>query len=646
MLFLSYAEEDGAVARRIAEWLIGHGQQVWYWQDPQRRGRRFVEEVERAIGDATAFIALLSPDFLASPWCRRERELAIHREEDLKVTDPDATFVHVWLIMETARSATGFLQAYDQVDLTGQLDDLDGALSPHIGRFGSRPELGSARPEDGWAEVAVQQNLASPLFRNRHDELERVMRGLTNAAGPHFWLVIAPPQLGKTWFLDRLTAQLTAHQPGRWAARLLDVADYPAETRANAAELLARLFKSMPAPSTESTSLRSIAQEIIRDRRSYLCLIDSAELLPEQVAATLRVSLSQIYQRVRDAGLDVRLAVVVASRQEDDWRGVTPDPRLSPVPLTEFNVEVVEDALHDLAGQMRRRFAAMAIRQDAALVHRLTEGLPALLVECLQWIRSEEWLDLDRLAGQELFENLAQPYIERGLLAPASLLPWPGGMPSPWSDEVSAERARRALEQAFRVLAPYRFFTRSHLRHHAVTDTTFSQALGEAAWSIEDLWRAISGTALLVRPLDEPWQELHPAIRRLLYRYYFRSDEDRAAAHGDAHRFIEVWGEKQSGKEQVIGLLECLWHDAMALGLTNQGEMAARLSESAAVLCDRLEPSSAYTTEELRMYAVSRMRNDEEFQDAVRGVDGLFAALIAILTPRGEPDHEQRFPLS
>ena len=366
MLFLSYSEEDGAVARRIAEWLIAHGQQVWYWQDPQRGGRRFVEEVERAIGQATAFIALLSPDFLASPWCRREGELAIHREVTLQVTDPDATFVHVWQIKETARTAAGFLQAYDQPNLSGQLDDLDTALSPLIDRFGGRPEAGRTRALDAPTEPAGRQAPASLLFRNRHDELERVIRGLTNAAGPHFYLVIAPPQLGKTWFIDRLTAQLATQEPNRWAARLVDLADPTPDMRANAGELLARLFGFMSEPSTESTTLRSVAQEIIRSGRSYLCLIDGAELLHEQTAARLRSCLSQIYRLVRDAGLDIRLAVVVASRQEGDWRGVVPDPRLCPVPLTEFNVEVVEDALRDLAAQMRRHPPAAEIRRYAA----------------------------------------------------------------------------------------------------------------------------------------------------------------------------------------------------------------------------------------------------------------------------------------
>lgn len=640
MLFLSYAEEDGEVARRIAKWLMGQGQDVWYWQDPQNGGRRFVEEIERAIGAATAFIALLSPDFLASPWCRRERELAIHREEDLRLADPAAAFIHVWLIRPTARSAAGFLQAYDQMDLTSRIADLDGALRSHVGRFSVRPEPTSTQPRDDSAEAAeaAEQHLASPLFRNRKDELDRVLRGLTNAAGPHFSLVIAPPQLGKTWFLGQLTAELTAHEPGRWVARLVDAADLPREIRNNAGELLARLFSSMSMPSIESTTLRSIAQTIIRDGRSHLCLIDSAELLLEQTAATLRASLSQIYQRVRDAGTDARLAVVVASRQDDNWRGVTPDPRLCPVPLTEFNVEVVEDALHDLARQMGRRLPAAKIRRDGAMVHHLTEGLPALLAECLQWIKSEEWLDSDRLASQDLFEEIAQPYIEHVLLSLESLFSWAGAMRPPWSGTAPAElAARNALEQAFRVLAPYRFFTGSHLRHHAATDAKFSQALSEAAWSMEDLWRAISRTALLVRPLDEPWQQLHPAIRRLLYRYYFRSNKERVAAHLDARTFIEIWGEKQSGKEQVIGLVECLWHEAMALGLSGRADMSARLSESAITLCERLAPSLAYTTGELRIYAVSRMRNDDEFQDAVRSVDGLFDNLMAIVTPPREP---------
>jgi len=188
-----------------------------------------------------------------------------------------------------------------------------------------------------------------------------------------------------------------------------------------------------------------------------------------------------------------------------------------------------------------------------------------------------------------------------------------------------------ALEQAYRILAPYRLFTRSHLNYHLKSDLAFSTALESQGWSMEDLWTAISGTALLSRPQKEPWQEIQAAIRRLLHRYYYKSDEHRAEAHGEARKFVEVWADSQSGKEQVIGLVECLWHEATVLRLREPAEMEQRLIQSARTLSLALRPSTAYALDELRDYASVRMRNDEEFQEAVSNVDGLFTRLIDIV---------------
>ena len=134
--------------------------------------------------------------------------------------------------------------------------------------------------------------------------------------------------------------------------------------------------------------------------------------------------MSQIYGLVRDTGRkELRLAFIVASRRDSEWKGVTPVPRLSVLPLTEFNADVVQQAVSDLSAEVGRAFSSTELTNNAVRVHRLTEGLPALLVRCLQWIRAQEWLGMDRLETQELFEELADPYIQQELLTPTSLLP-------------------------------------------------------------------------------------------------------------------------------------------------------------------------------------------------------------------------------
>jgi hypothetical protein len=617
VLFLSYAEEDRETAGLIADWLRDKGHEVFRWEDPRRRGGRFIRQIEAAINQSDAFLAVLSPSFLTSDWCHRETELGLQREQDLQAVDPDLGFVHVLKILDAPNSDAGFLRSYDWLDLTDPA-----SREVALAELDSRLRQGGKLKSTGF-DSSIDSGPVSPMFRNREDELEKVLRGLTNSAGPHFWLVIAPPQLGKTWFLQRVRADVTSSGSVGWMTVLVDLRTERPELRTDVPALLASLFE-LPSPTAlDPKALLIIAQKIIKNGKPYLCLLDSAELLDRQTAATLRSCLSKIYRYVQDGGNNrVRLAFIVGSRREDEWRGVTPEPRLVPLPLTEFNADVVQQALRDLAQEMDRTFTVADFRTNARRVHRLTEGLPALLVRCLLWIRDEEWLGLERLDSQELFEELTDRYIREDLLARESLFPGVQGQ---------GDEPLQALEQTFRILAPYRLFTQSHLRHHLDSDSSFGTVLSGPQWNMEDLWRAISGTALLTRPLNEPWQQIQAAIRRLLHRHYYKSDEQRAEAHCEARKFIEVWADKQPGKEQVIGLVESLWHEATVLRLRKPMEMEQRLSESARTLSRALSESSAYTPDELRNYAAERMRADEELEETVSNVDGLFIRLIEIV---------------
>ena len=564
MLFVSCAAEDSEVANEVARGLSAHDPDVYLWRRDQPTPA--IRGIEQHISQADGFVALLSPDFLADPLCRRERELAMYREQVLRVSDPQAAFVHVLQVREIDEQAEGLPARTEWVDLTSP-----GALRQLIARLGP---------------VAYGRLAAGPgsvYFRNRSEELDLTVRGLTNFAGPHFWLMIAPPQLGKTWFLDRLAAALALEENNPWVVKLVDVRDRKAEARADVGSLLKSLFGPDSPTTPEPGTCITIARKILASRRRHLCLIDSAELLAEDTARSLRRCLSEIHNRVSEAGQSqAGLAVVVASRRENEWRGITPEPRLSILKLTEFPVEVVEDALVELAQEMGHWFDNAAFHRHASHVHEISEGLPALLARCTAWIRDQNWAGMERLGTQALFEELAHPYIRNSLLASESLLPSrPGERRSP--DGGRSPRSR-ALENAFRVLAPYRLFTQSHLLHYRDIDPGLAAAMSEAGWSVQDLWRAISGSALLLRPLNEPWQQIPAAIRRLLYRYYYATDAERAAAHREARSFTTVWADQQNGQEQVVGLVECLWHEAVALRLEHPARIEADLVPSARVL--------------------------------------------------------------
>lgn len=624
-VFLSSAAEDSEQAEVVRERLDGLGFDIVRLRHGAS-GPDTAERIEEVVGGASAFLVLLSENYLASAWCMAEAAAAIKAEERLRAARPPVAFIHVLEISKTQAPEATALSIYVHLNAAGTarwdaaLDDLPRRLRP-------ASELGAQ------SSVVAGSRHEPPEFRNRREELDKVVNGLTDSGGPHFWLVVAPPQLGKSRFLGQVLRELQAKNADAssgvgWEQRTVDLRLHP-DARGDAGQLLAKMFGLPQAVPASPEGLRSLAREIRRMNVSLLCTVDSAELLETPAAGRLRSCLSRLYELIPDGRPAMRFGLVIASRSVDEWRGVWPAPRISDLSLTGFTVEIVGQALREFAAECHRQDGPETLARYAASVYKLSEGLPGLLTRCLHWIRDEDWLEMERLDSQELFEELARPYVMADLLSPHSLFELTGNRGS--LPAGGSAQPRLALEHAFRVLAPYRFFTLSHLTHCMSSDPGFAGAVQQAGWSEQDLLQAISDTALLEQPLNEPWQELHASIRRLLYRYYFKSAEQRVAAHRDAMAFVRIWSGKQSGREQVIGLVEALWHQAVMLSLSDPAEMGSSLTESARKLAGQLEHSESFTAAELRRYAVRRIRDDGELQQAVSGVHGLFDRLIAIV---------------
>jgi hypothetical protein len=299
------------------------------------------------------------------------------------------------------------------------------------------------------------------------------------------------------------------------------------------------------------------------------------------------------------------------------------------LPLTEFKVDVMSDALQELSQGMELDFSSAELLRYAQLVHGLSEGLPALLYRYLDWIRQAQWTDLERLRQRRQFDRLTRPYIERELVSPHSLF---GSGAEPAAGQLSA------LEQALRVLVPYRIFTTAHLHHHAAPGGALHEVLGTLRWSPEDLWTAICGTDLLYRPLKEPWQAIYAPIRRLLCRYWYSSDDRLAEAHLAAAEFVRRWANQEMGRDQSVVLVECLWHESQVLRLSRAVNAAERFTRLASELSRGLTRAHAYTEDTLRAYAVDLMREDEELMSAAAAIDVSFDQLTdAVLNPAQEP---------
>ena len=505
---------------------------------------------------------------------------------------------------------------------------LDIPLGDLLGAEADEPEsvadpVDRPRSDSGPAKVPPGASVSDLI---RRVELDWLIDSLNNAGGPHFWLITAPPGMGKSTLLAELEGELA--EPGSgWETGVLDVRDLLPGIRQNPAALLTLLF-SFDGPATDEAALhRAIAQQLSRSGRRFVCLLDSAEELSPPTARRLRSSLGEVHRLVEETGNpDVRLAFVVASRLDDGWLGVSSAPRLSVLQLPQFGVDVVEERLRSWAARADRspgeRFSRAAV-----LVQRVTAGLPALLDRVLAWVRDEEWLDLGRLDSPEVFESLVGGFVRDELLSRDSLFPRGGA--------VRAERWE-LVEEAIRYLVRYRFFTLSHVQRLIDVNAAFRRTLKRSAWEVEDLWSALIGSTLLARPLDEPWQAFHPAIRRLLFRYFYPSAKQRAVAHREAASFMTEWSASQSERDQVPGLVEGLWQTAEEFRL--DGESSARvrdkLRKNTVEFAGAVRASPAFSAYELREYAAARIIADEELQESMAGIDGLLDELIEVLKGR------------
>lgn len=625
-LFLSYADEDGEIAREIAARLSSANVSIYSPQDAASESGSMVLERERAIQQADAFLALLSPYSLTSAPCRRDRQLAFRQERRHR---NNRGFVRVIQVRETPYHQAGWLHSRPWLDLTGPvgkervLSDLAGKFQPSAGP----PSSGGNRPSPNGGG-----GLRRPpqLFRNREPELEEIKIAINRDYGERFWLIIAPPQLGKSWFLEELAKRIDRDWHGRWAINQVDARELSPEAVGDADMILRMMFGLDPHAGTDRPIVESIAAILSGNYRRQLCLLDSAELLDNATVRQLRGYLSEIHRRIAGSGTNSDLALIAASRRDNAaWKNVSPRPRVQIRVLTEFKVEVIQDALGNLAPRLGHSSVTAEMEQLAQRVHRLSEGLPALLDGYLNWIQERGWTGLEQLEGQATFEEIAQPYAETELLSPRSL----GGTGSMPTDDEHA-----AVEQALRALSPYRLFTESHLSRHAAHGA-LRTAIDRLNWPVHRLWEAVSGIDLLYRPQKEPWLAIYDPIRRLLFRHWHPAKENRILTHIDARNFLRSFFDDQSGRPEPSGtdecrvLVECLWHQAQILILERSADMEDVLLGLAAELAARLVPGRIFDLRTLRSHAALIIQDDEELENALSSVPGLFDQLVETVGP-------------
>jgi hypothetical protein len=608
-IFLSFASEDAAVAKRFATFWAALGVEVFRFDAPDRRPGRVVEEIERQLGEADLFIVLLSPHYLGSGWCRQERDLAFQREIKM-----GRLYVHVGKVAETAPEDAGLLANYHWLDATGELTDQ--RLSEISTQLRLERGAGAAVPDVGAvAEI--------PGFRNRDDELANLSGALQTPGGRDLWVVVSPPLMGKSWLLARLEQKLTGVTP-HWAVRHLDLRHAPAELRTNPTRLVGSLLNvdtSSPQGPLLDDDLRKIAAQLSVRKGSQLFVLDSAELVTPSCATLARSALTAVRRLVRRTGRGGRMGLVIGTRRHAEWRGLGSDARIGErfeaLRLTEFGHEIVHQALLDLP----LRFGEEELWSHSAALHRLTEGLPALLVKSVQWAQDTAFLEMDRSDSSLAFDAVARDYIESDLLSAGSLLPMGGPRPA---------EALAVLREMLRILSTYRLYTQSHLKFHLDADPALRQKLADAHWTRVELWDALGQTALgTQQDAHEIWHEIEPPLRRLLHRNHYRTDDDRIAAHTMARRFYGGWTQDHAaGREQQVVLVESLWHETSRLAIEQPRALVRLLPGVAVGLARTFGTSPMYEPAEFTEAVVRRLHDDDELKTLLSGYPGLFEEIV------------------
>lgn len=605
-IFLSYAEEDQIVGRGLARALVDRGFTVYWWQDPSRPGGRFQDDIEQEIYAAGRFVAVLSDSYLRSPWCRRERNMAVQ----LEVVEERKGFIAVFEAGAVRQEWLGWLGEYARIPVRGT--DWNATVDDYVTAIGGQASHAAA---------PAMSTGPRPKFRNRVDELNLIVDELTIEGGIDVWLISAPPQLGKSWFLDELADRVRRQVPD-CQVRMLDVKAERSVLRSDPVMLLKTMLDiSSPLPGVveklRGPDLNRVATELSRRRRPQLYLLDSAELLEGRTPEWLRRSLDEVLERLSGAVTRPRVRVIISGRQVDKWPLMS-RVRSRKLRLTEFTEGIVRAALTDMAGQNHNlgteRFDALTRR-----LHRFCEGLPALLVEMLDRVEDHDFIGIDDDEWwQEAFTQLIRPYVADQLLSTDSLFPAGG---------TDLGQSKALIELGLRALVPYRMVTRSHLVFHINRDDEMRAALDELSWGPSSLLKALHETALVVPVPGKPWHEISPPIRQLLYRYYLTDAQNRETVQRAAQQYYQSFCEKLAGTEQPVRLVQYIWHEVERRSAGMATKRLDDLPEFAAEATKEFICDSIYSTSELDQFTSQLLEDDLELRHALSTQVGLFEAV-------------------
>ncbi len=79
-IFISYSHSDRDFVEELATQLVVHKVNVWLDRWEMHVGESLIDRIQSAITDASALLVILSPDSVASEWCKKELNSGLIRE--------------------------------------------------------------------------------------------------------------------------------------------------------------------------------------------------------------------------------------------------------------------------------------------------------------------------------------------------------------------------------------------------------------------------------------------------------------------------------------------------------------------------------------------------------------------------------------
>src|ERR1019366_1345344 len=150
-VFLSYARDDSAAARRIADALRGFGVEVWFDQNELRGGDAWDAKIRNQVRTCTLFVPVISATTQArgEGYFRREWKIAVERTQDMAEHIP---FILPVVIDATPESAAFVPDQFRRVQWTSLPDSVPSPqFVEHVRLLLSEP---GAAPAQGAAKAA------------------------------------------------------------------------------------------------------------------------------------------------------------------------------------------------------------------------------------------------------------------------------------------------------------------------------------------------------------------------------------------------------------------------------------------------------------------------------------------------------------